>query len=210
MGGGFGGGLAIQTATEGRKLFTVEEFELMVQAGVLKEDDRLELIEGELITMSPIGSGHASRIRLITRLMYAQVGDKAIIAVQDPVRLARSEPQPDLALLRPRPDGYKRSHPQAADILLIIEIADTSANYDRTVKVPLYGRSGVPEVWLIDLFESVVEVYRTPASVGYRAKQTYAAGDSLTPEGLPTVTLSVADLLGVPPAGAGQGTPTLS
>jgi Uma2 family endonuclease len=86
---------------------------------------------------------------------------------------------------------------------LILEIADTSANYDRTVKVPLYGRSGIPEVWLIDLLEGVVEVYRTPAPVGYRAKQTYAPGDNLTPEALPGLTLSVAEILGLPPTEAG-------
>jgi Uma2 family endonuclease len=136
-------------------------------------------------------------------MLSARVGSQVIVAVQNPIRLPQSEPQPDLALLRARDDDYTRSHPEAADVLLIIEVADTSVDYDRTVKVPLYGRSGIPEVWLIDLFESVVEVYRTPAAVGYRAKQTYAAGDSLTPGGLPSVPLSVADLLGVPPAEAG-------
>jgi hypothetical protein len=191
--------MAIQTATVGRKLFTVEEFEQMVQAGVLKEDDRLELIEGVLVSMSPIGSTHAGMVNRLTRMLSAQVGTKAIVAVQNPIRLPHSEPQPDLALLRARRDDYAQSHPEAGDVLLIIEVVDTSVDYDRTMKVPLYGRSGIPEVWLIDLLEGVVEVYHTPAPVGYRAKQTYAAGDSLTPEGLPGLTLSVAEILGMPP-----------
>ena len=191
--------MAIQTATIERVLITVDEYDHMIQAGIFSEDVQLELIEGELIKMSSIGSGHASTIRLITRLLYAQASAQAIIAVQDPIRLARSEPQPDLALLRPRPDGYKDSHPQPADILLVIEVADTSVDYDRTVKVPLYGRSGIAEVWLFDLIEGVVEVYRNPAATGYRSKQTYAAGDGLTAEALPGLTLSVAEILGLPP-----------
>jgi Uma2 family endonuclease len=139
----------------------------------------------------------------LTRALSAQAGAKAIVAVQNPIRLARSEPQPDLALLRPRADDYRRSHPEPNDILLVIEVSDATVDYDRTVKVPLYGRSGIPEVWLIDLIEGVVEVYRNPAATGYRSKQTYTTGGSLTPESLPAVTLSVADVLDVPPAGIG-------
>ncbi len=185
-----------QTSTVARKLITVTEYDQMVRAGVFNEDDRLELIEGELITTSPIGSTHAGIVNRLTRALSAQVGAQAVVAVQNPIRLAQSEPQPDLALLRPRADDYTRSHPEPNDILLVIEVADASVDYDRTVKVPLYGRSGIPEVWLIDLLEGVIEVYRTPASIGYRAKQTYAAGDSLTPEALPGLTLTVAEILG--------------
>jgi Uma2 family endonuclease len=195
--------MAIQTATVARKLFTVEEYDQMVRAGVFHEDDRLELIEGDLITMSPIGSTHAGIVNRLTRALTAQIGNQAIVAVQNPIRLAHSEPQPDVALLRPRPDDYTRSHPEPGDVLLVIEVADASVDYDRTVKVPLYGRSGIPEVWLIDLLEGVVEVYRTPAAIGYRAKQTYVAGDSLTPERLPGLTLAVADIMGPPPADTG-------
>jgi Uma2 family endonuclease len=199
MGGGLGGEMAIQTATIERVLITVDEYDHMIQAGIFNEDVRLELIEGELIKMSPIGSTHAGFINRLNRALSAQVGSQAIIAVQNPIRLANSEPQPDLAVLRTRADDYTRSHPEADDVLLLIEVADTSVDYDRTVKVPLYGRSGIPEVWLIDLFENVVEVYRTPAAAGYRSKQTYGTGDSLTPERLPAVTLPVADIFGKPP-----------
>jgi Uma2 family endonuclease len=191
--------MASQTATVARRLITVEEYDQMVRTGVFNEDDRLELIEGELIKMSPIGSTHAGIVNRLTRMLSAQLGGQAIVAVQNPIHLPQSEPQPDLALLRARDDDYTRSHPDASDVLLIIEVADTSVDFDRTMKVPLYGRSGIPEVWLVDLLEGVVEVYRNPASAGYRTKQTYTSEDSLTAESLPGLTLSVAEILGLPP-----------
>ncbi len=125
-----------------RRLFTVQEYEQMIRAGLFGEDDRLELIEGEVIAMSPISPGHAGRVNRLNKLFTRRVGERALISVQNPVRLVHSEPQPDLALLRPRADDYAEGHPQPEDVLLIVEVADTSADYDRTVRVPLYGRAG--------------------------------------------------------------------
>lgn len=187
--------MAIQTVQVQRKLFTVDEYEQMIRAGVLGEDDRVELIEGEIVKMSPIGSAHVAHVNRLTHLLVQRVADQAQVSVQNPIRLPRSEPQPDLTLLRPRADFYVRALPLPADVLLLIEVSDTTAAYDRAVKVPLYARGGIPETWLIDLAEGVVEVYREPAAAGYRRKQTYGAGEELAPEALPHLRLAVADII---------------
>jgi Uma2 family endonuclease len=135
-----------------RRLFTVAEYHKMAEAGILSEDDRVELLEGEIVAMSPIGSRHAGLVNRLNRLFSQRAGDQVVVSVQNPVRLGGySEPQPDLALLRPRADFYTSSHPGPEDVLLAVEVAETSAAVDREVKVPLYARFGVPEVWLVDL-----------------------------------------------------------
>jgi Uma2 family endonuclease len=156
-----GEGMAVQAL---RRLFTADEYHRMTQAGILSEDDRVELIEGEIVQMSPIGSRHARCVRLLNRIFSKGVGDRAIVDVQNPIRLGeRLEPQPDVALLRPRPDFYAGVHPGPEDVLLIAEVMERSAAFDREVKAPLYARSGIPEVWWVDLEEEVVEVYREPS-----------------------------------------------
>jgi Uma2 family endonuclease len=128
-----------------RRLFTVEEYHRMAEAGILSEDDRVELIEGELVTMSPIGSRHAACVARLTALLFP-VGGRGILWVQNPIRLgARSEPQPDVALLRYRPDFYASAHPGPEDVLLVVEVAETSADADRSLKIPLYARYGIPK-----------------------------------------------------------------
>jgi Uma2 family endonuclease len=120
-----------------RRLFTVEEYHRMAEAGILSEEDRVELIEGELVTMSPIGSRHAACVKRLVRLLDRAAGDRAIVGAQDPIRLgARSEPQPDVALLRYRPDFYASAHPGPEDVLLVVEVAETSADADRSLKIP--------------------------------------------------------------------------
>ncbi len=178
-----------------RRLFTVQEYEQMIRAGLFGEDDRLELIEGEVIAMSPIGPGHAGRVNRLNRLFARRVGERALISVQNPVRLAHSEPQPDLALLRPRADDYAEGHPQPEDVLLIVEVADTSADYDRSVRIPLYGRAGILETWLVDLTSLSMEVYRGPTASGYKEKRTLGASDTLAPLAMPDVALAVSDIL---------------
>lgn len=190
--------MAIHTVQVERKLFTVSEYEQMIRAGVLAEDARLELIEGELITMSPIGAAHAGFVKRLNRLLSARVGTQAIVAVQDPIRLEHSEPQPDLALLRPRQDDYINSLPEAGDVLLIIEVADTSVEYDRSVKLPLYARAGVPEAWLLDLNRRVIEVHRQPSEAGYDEKRTLGPGEHIAVPGIASVALGVDDVLGTP------------
>jgi len=180
-----------------RRLFTVEEYYRMVEAGVFSEDDRVELLEGEIYEMAAIGSRHAAVVDRLNQIFSPAGGKQYIVRVQSPVRLSRlSEPQPDLAILRHRPDFYAGAHPTSADVLLIVEVADTTAETDRSVKVPLCARSGIPEVWLIDLAGERVEVYRSPSPHGYLT-QTRVAGDQMvSPLALPDVVIPVEQILG--------------
>lgn len=176
--------------------FTVEEYHRMGTAGIFSEDDRVELIEGEIVEMSPIGSRHAACVKRLIRLFDRGVGDRAIVGAQDPIRLGEhSEPQPDLALLRPRPDFYAHAHPGPEDVLLVVEVAETSADYDREVKVPLYARAGIPEVWLVELYAEQIEVYRQPAPHGYQEVQTVRRGQHLSSQTFPELALAVDNIL---------------
>lgn len=180
-----------------RRLFTVAEYYRMADAGILSEDDRVELIEGEVVTMSPINSRHAGCVDRFIVLLYPNVRGVAIMRVQNPIRLSEySEPQPDLALLRPRDDFYTQSHPTPADVLLVIEVAETSQRYDRDVKIPLYARYGIPEAWFVDLVEEAVYVYRQPSGGAYHEVQRLQRGDILNSQMLPELTLSVNAILG--------------
>lgn len=178
----------------------------MAQAGIFSEDDRVELIEGEVVAMSPTGSRHAACVKRLLRLFDRSVGDRAIVSVQDPIRLSeRSEPQPDLTLLKPRSDFYGQAHPGPADVLLLIEVADlsacsaqaeTSADSDRSVKLPLYARAGISEVWLVDLERERVELYWNPAPGGYQESRTVGRGERLAPQALPDLDIAGEAVLG--------------
>ncbi len=179
-----------------RRSFTVEEYHRIGEAGVLGEDDRVELIEGEIVAMSPIGSLHATCVRRLIRLFSRGVRERAIVDVQNPIRLGEhSEPQPDLALLKPRPDFYAQAHPGPADVLLVVKVAETSAEVDRAVKVPLYAQAGIPEVWLVDLAAERIEVYRRPSSQGYQDVQTVRRGERVAPVTFPDLELAVEAVL---------------
>ena len=181
-----------------RRRFNVEEYYLMAKAGILSEDDRVELIDGEIVEMPPIGSPHASNVDRLIQLFVLRLGERAIVRAQNPVRLGEhSEPQPDIALLRPRDDFYAAAHPGPQDVLLLIEIADTSIDYDREVKSPLYARAGIPEYWLVDLAGQRIEVYRDPAAGEYRQLRLVRRGERLAPEALPSLEMSSSDILGV-------------
>ena len=183
-----------------RRRFTVKDYHLMAQAGILHEDDRVELIEGEIVEMSPIGSQHAGIVDRLTRLLTRLTAETVIVRIQNPILLgAHSEPQPDISLLRSRQDFYTGSHPQAEHILLVIEVADTTIAYDREVKVPLYAREGVPEVWVVELATETVEVHRSLRPDGYGETLTLARGEILSPEALPTMALAVDDIFGLLP-----------
>jgi len=165
-----------------RRLFTVADYHKMAEAGILGEDDRVELLNGEIVAMSPIGSRHAACVDRLTQYLVVRVAGRAIVRVQNPIRLGEhSEPQPDVALLKPRPDFYAEAHPGPEDVLLVVEVAETSAAVDREVKVPLYARFGVPEVWLADLAGEQIEVFRQPSAQGYRELRVLRRGDSLAP-----------------------------
>jgi Uma2 family endonuclease len=179
-----------------RRLFTVEEYHRMAEAGILSEDDRVELIEGELVTMSPIGSQHAACVARLTALLFPVEG-RGILWVQNPIRLgARSEPQPDVTLLRYRPDFYASAHPGPEDVLLVVEVAETSADADRSLKIPLYARCGIPEAWLVDLLEERIEIYRHPTPQGYRSLHIAHRGETVSPTALPDLELSLDEILG--------------
>jgi Uma2 family endonuclease len=169
----------------------------MAVAGILTEDDRVELIEGEIVEMPPIGSRHAACVKRLNRLFSSRVGDLAVVLVQDPIRLSDvAEPEPDLALLEPRADFYAAAHPGPAEVLLVVEVADTSVGYDRSVKIPLYARAGIRELWLVDLERERIEVLRQPAAGGYRSVRTYRRGAQLTVEALPGPEFPVDTILG--------------
>ncbi|MEP7359059.1 MAG: Uma2 family endonuclease [Anaerolineales bacterium] len=188
--------IAIASIQIERKLFTVDEYEQMIAAGVLHEDERLELIEGDILTMSPIGGLHVRVVNTLNRLFVQRLADQAVVSVQNPVRLANSEPQPDLAILRPEVNEDAPAVPSASDVYLLIEVSDTTATYDRTVKVPLYAREGIRETWLLDLSAGVIEVYRGAGSAGYKTKESFAAGDTVFLQALPDVRLTVDEILG--------------
>jgi Uma2 family endonuclease len=180
-----------------RRRFTVDEYYRMAEAGILHEDDRIELIEGEIVQMAAIGSKHAAGVDRLNYLFSPRVGQRAIVRVQNPVRLSQyTEPQPDVTLLRPRPDYYASAHPGPQDVLLLVEVMVTSEDYDREVKVPLYARSGIGEVWLVDLEADHIEVYRQPAPEGYRQVLRLQRGERLAPQSFPDLELSVDDILG--------------
>ena len=180
-----------------RHLFTVDEYHRMSEAGIFGEDDRVELIEGEIVDMSPISSRHAACVKRLNREMSQRLGDRAIISVQDPIQLdERSEPQPDLAVLKPREDFYASKHPTAEDVLLVVEVAETSLAYDRTVKVNLYGRKGIGEVWLIDLVSEAVELYADPANGEFRVRERFGRGDVIASRAIAGLEISVSAILG--------------
>ena len=177
--------------------FTVDEYHRMAEAGVFHEDDRLELIDGLVVEMSPIGPRHSACVDRLTRRLSQQVGDRAIVRVQSPIVLGPdAAPQPDLALLRPPIERYAHAHPQGPDILVVIEVADTSALYDRSVRLPLYARAGIPEAWLVDLAGNAVSVCRRAGSNGYGETVTVTRGETLRPLLLPGVAVAVDEILG--------------
>ena len=179
------------------RAFTVSEYYRMAEAAILTEEDRVELIAGQIVAMSPIGSRHAACVKRLNLLMGKMVGDSMLIGVQDPIALdAYSAPEPDLVLLRPRADFYAAAHPAATDVLLAVEVADTSAEYDREVKLPLYAQAGLPEVWLIDLQKGHIEVYAHPADGTYQETVEVAADATLTSPTIPQLALAAADVLG--------------
>ncbi len=186
--------MAVQPA---RHRFTVHEYHQMADGGVFTEDDRVELLEGEVVEMAPLGSRHAGCVRRLNRFFSAHLGEQVTISIQDPVRLGElSEPQPDVVLLRPRPDDYADGHPGPKDVLLLVEVADTTAAWDRRRKLPIYAAAGVREVWLVDLAVGTVEVCRRPEGGGsYQDVRLVGPDQSLSPQAFLDASLLAGDLL---------------
>ncbi len=180
-----------------RRKFSVEHYHQMAQAGILTEDDRVELIRGEIVEMSPIGRRHAACVNRLNALFNQRLAQAVIVGVQNPVELDdNSEPQPDLALLRPRPDFYEAGHPRPEDILLLVEVADTTVEFDREIKIPLYAEDGISEVWLVDINAQCLDVYRQPSPNGYQDIQKYQRGQSVFVQVFPNVSFTVDEVLG--------------
>jgi len=178
-----------------RHAVSAQEYLRMGDAGVFAPDARLELIEGEIVEMAPIGSRHAGAVKILNRLFSRLVGDRAIVSVQDPLIVGdRSVPQPDLALLKPRADSYSGAHPTPSDVLLVVEVADTTLTFDIGTKVPLYARHGIPEIWVVDLQERALRVFRDPSANGYRKSFTAAGEESVAAAALPEVVVALSEL----------------
>jgi Uma2 family endonuclease len=175
-----------------KRLFTVHEYHRMVDAGILSEDDRVELIRGEIIAMSPIGPRHSAAVLRATQTLVRLVGDFAIVGVQGSIRLDEyDEPQPDLYLLRPKDDFYASEHAGPPDIFLVIEVADSSSEYDSTVKMNLYAETGVPEYWIANVREDCLIAYSNPTKAGYGTVQQFHRGQTVAPILLPDCRMLV-------------------
>lgn len=179
-----------------RHRFTVDEYHKMAENGVLTEDDRVELIDGEIIDMAPIGELHFGHVNRFTHVFVQAFGGRAVLHIQNPVRLGpRREPQPDVTLLKPRDDYYAARMPTPDDVLLLVEIADSSLDYDRNTKVPLYAEAGIVEYWLVNLVDDVILVYRDPSPTGYGVVQVLRRGDTIRPVSFPEVEIAISDVL---------------
>lgn len=162
-----------------RHRFTVDEFHRMGEVGIFSENDRVELVNGEIVEMTPIGSAHATCVRDLDTWLQQELRAEAIVSAQQPLKVEfDGEPLPDIAVLRPRKDRYRHEHPTSADALLVVEVADSSVLYDRNVKSRMYARAGIPEYWVVDLTRSRVTVFTYPERGEYREQRDYERGDS--------------------------------
>jgi Uma2 family endonuclease len=176
--------------------FNADQFERLVETGILTEDDRVELIDGELVTMSSIGSLHVACVNALTTLLVLALPERGIVSVQNPVRLSdATEPIPDVSVLRPKRHRYRDALPSGKDVLIAIEVADTTALYDRTVKIPRYAASGVKEAWLVDLQANAVEVHWSVRSGRYTSSRVYKAGDVVVSPSIRSLTVDVNAIL---------------
>ena len=174
--------------------WSVTEYHRMAEAGLLDETDRVELIEGELVDMAPIGSKHAFRVDSIARALQRAAGASFLVRVQNPILLGEhSEPQPDIAVVNDK--NYAESHPEAEDVLLIVEVSDTTLAYDRDVKLSLYARHGIPEVWLLDVNAGELTIYREPAEGQYRLIRKPTSAEAVSPVLVPGVTIALVQVL---------------
>lgn len=180
-----------------RRHFSVAEYYRMAEAGVLSEDDRVELIEGEIIEMNPIGSRHAACVGRLTELFGRLASGRAIVWVQNPVRVNDySEPLPDVTLLKPRADFYAQANPRPMDVLLIIEVADSTVDFDRTIKKTLYARGGISEMWIVNLPEETIEIYTQPLNDTYQEIRIAKRGESMAVKSIPNLTVDADAILG--------------
>lgn len=176
--------------------FSVREYCRMAETGVLHPDARVELLNGEIIDMSPIGPFHGGVVGRLTRVFNKLSQGRWLVWPQNPLHLDDySEPQPDVMLLKPAPGDYTRQHPRPDDVFLLIEVADSTLETDRAEKLPAYGRAGVAEVWIVNLNDTTIEIYREPHFTGYASKTVVGPGQSLAPLAFRDATVDVTELL---------------
>jgi Uma2 family endonuclease len=176
--------------------FTVNDYYRMAETGVLHPNARVELLNGQIIDISPIGPFHGGLVKRLSRFFTLEAKGRWIVSTQDPIHLDdHSEPEPDLMLLKPDPNDYTSRHPRPEDALLLIEVSDATLDYDRGCKLPAYGRAGIAEVWIVNLNDETIEVYREPHFTGYGAITVLHAGGKAVPEAFPDVALNLAELL---------------
>ena len=177
--------------------FTIEQYHKMTEVGILNEQERVELIRGEIIKMSPIGLRHAATINRLNQLFQQRLGQRIIVSIQNPIQLAdTSEPQPDVALLKPYPDFYETKIPTPEDIFLLVEVVDRSLNYDGDVKIPLYAENRIIEVWLVDVNNQSIKVYRQPEGNSYQDVQNFTRGQSISPLAFSDIIITVDEIFG--------------
>jgi len=183
-------------AVPSRRRFTVVEYYAMAEAGILAPDERVELLYGDVIVMPPIGNWHASNVDLFTNTFPAQLHGRAVVRVQNPVRLDdNSQPQPDVMLLSWRDDFYRDGHPGPADVLLLIEVSDSSVDFDRNEKLSAYTAAGIPEVWIVNRPDRRIESYVDPTGDEYATVQHYDPGESISPQTFPDIALQVDQII---------------
>jgi Uma2 family endonuclease len=178
-----------------RRLLTIDEYDRMARVGIFGPEERVELIAGELVRMAPIGSRHATSVANLDDGFHPRLPRSAALRVQSPIRIPQhSEPEPDIAIVRRRADGYVERHPQPEDTLLVIEVADTTLRYDRDVKMPLYAAAGIPEAWLVDLPRRRILVYRRPVD-GIYGEVTVVREGTLTPLAFPDLSIRLDEII---------------
>ncbi len=186
-----------QTGAPKKRLFTRKEYHAMGEAGILGHGERVELLEGEIVAMSPIGSRHAFCVdQLNYEFAALNIARRAIARVQGPAATSStSEPEPDIMLIAHREDRYLSGHPRPEDIMLLIEVADSSLYHDVNVKLPHYAAVGIPETWIVNLQDDQVEAHTEPSSAGYRASRIYRIGDTISPTAFPDIEISINDII---------------
>ena len=183
------------SSTITKRRFNVHEYHRMAEAGILTPSDRVQLLDGEIVVMSAVGSQHAATVNRLLRL-FSNACERQIVSVQNPVRLSEwSEPEPDVAILQPKADFYASALPTPDDALLVIEVSHSTLRFDREVKLPLYAAAGITECWIVNLEAERIEVHREPGPDGYDQVQRLARGEAISPAALPDVVLSVDDIL---------------
>jgi Uma2 family endonuclease len=179
-----------------KHLTNLNEWRRLGEANIFPPESRLELINGEILEMAPIGFNHSGHLNRINKLFAKIIPDDVILSVQNPLQLGDlSEPEPDFMLLKPNDDFYSSRHPNANDVLLLIEVADTSLMFDQNQKLRLYALHGIPEYWLLNLNDLCLEVYRKPNGEVYAEKTTLCVGDTITLSQLDQITINIADIL---------------